>query len=1117
MDPIYGNWKTLRTATVRQGYLFEINYHAQESRYEDYLPTVQKMIDSLSIFGTKQYSNIASGMSIRYLSNWKVSEENSTSPSFNPAIKTLFYLPQEINRSSINNRHEILKYISVSDVSLDELANRTIESTNLTYWKYPNFTVIEQPRFNIEPFRLFSFQYTDPISRKEVVRVTQFLIEVNGNIYDFSYIVKKDQYTKYLQTIAHMINSLKFFQFNSYESFKLGAAFEYPSNWKIIYDQENEIYLRPEEELDPSLRIFSEVVGIGTSLDDFVSETINSYSKGLEQKHNFFLITNVSSMLSNYPDLVPTRILNYSYSDRDLGIINNTEIIVKNGLKIFHILFSSPQGKYLDHLPAALKTADSVRLIDVENTVEFRGKPSGIMLIKPVEWSVQNSTLSHISDISNLSELESDPQAVRLSIVPYIGNITQLDYDINASLSKSNLTDYETSITTVYTNLDNNTVAHKKVYTQNITHYNSNVTEANFITIFYTVFKNNVYLISHNDTYEYDRNMSPSPEKLLNLSSMYLNSLIDANGYSTNNEYIRSIIAFNKDNLDLSNILDSLTLIESLPIETRLKQIDGYDFSIKIPDSWKDIHYNQYLISARLNSSNSDLISISSQTLPNMNLFDIVKNDLQGRISDNPTTFRIIKSERTTNGDKLIYTVEYEVQGSYDVSHNFIKYIQYSKDRLYILSYENVRDSSSNPGYYAYLPEVNHLFATFSAKDIGGSKFRSQTGFTVGKLPSGVVFNPVTNIIYVVNTGSDTVSVLDGNTYNILITITVGRTPQGIALDAAFNTIYVANIDSHSVTVIDGSNNSVKKTIPVGPSPLAIAADSITHQVYVADETNNTIFAINGPEAERAEPIHTGTGIRESNIGVDIAVNELTGFIYFISDPYHVTVIDGGTKKVINSIAVSVGNPLALAINPITNMAYVLGQIGNLSKIDLGKNREVSSTDLKWGNFNSLALNRITGMLYAPDVFGHTVRLIHPDFAWEKAISVDPSPYYAAIDEDRNMIFVTSSNYGTMNLISGSKNDLLYRVKFGTQLEPIDLFYVAGIPVRVNVSQTLSIYCDNNKIINNILLYDNISVSCEVRNDNPLVFIIGGIWSGSDPASPNSVFQKVQQKSNSPC
>jgi YVTN family beta-propeller protein len=85
----------------------------------------------------------------------------------------------------------------------------------------------------------------------------------------------------------------------------------------------------------------------------------------------------------------------------------------------------------------------------------------------------------------------------------------------------------------------------------------------------------------------------------------------------------------------------------------------------------------------------------------------------------------------------------------------------------------------------SYLPEVKHIFATFNVKDISPSKFRSHTGFGVGKLPSGVAFNSATNKIYVVNTGSDSVSVLDGDTYHILNTIKVGRTPQGIALDPA--------------------------------------------------------------------------------------------------------------------------------------------------------------------------------------------------------------------------------------------------------------------------------------------------------------------------------------------
>ena len=105
----------------------------------------------------------------------------------------------------------------------------------------------------------------------------------------------------------------------------------------------------------------------------------------------------------------------------------------------------------------------------------------------------------------------------------------------------------------------------------------------------------------------------------------------------------------------------------------------------------------------------------------------------------------------------------------------------------------------------------------------------------VGTTPNAVAVDPTTNTIYVTNNLPDTLSVVDGDTHEVIATVPVGAHPDGVAVDPGTHTVYVANSDSHTVSVIDGSTHTVIATVPVGNTPMGVAVDPETHNVYVAN------------------------------------------------------------------------------------------------------------------------------------------------------------------------------------------------------------------------------------------------------------------------------------------
>ena len=114
----------------------------------------------------------------------------------------------------------------------------------------------------------------------------------------------------------------------------------------------------------------------------------------------------------------------------------------------------------------------------------------------------------------------------------------------------------------------------------------------------------------------------------------------------------------------------------------------------------------------------------------------------------------------------------------------------------------------------------------------------------VGDSPFGVVVNPQTNRIYVANSGSDNVSVIDGSGDSVIATIGVGDYPIGVGVNPQTNRIYVANVLSDNVSIIDGSGDSVIATIGVGFFPVGVGVNPQTNRIYVSCAIYGTVWVL---------------------------------------------------------------------------------------------------------------------------------------------------------------------------------------------------------------------------------------------------------------------------------
>jgi YVTN family beta-propeller protein len=116
-----------------------------------------------------------------------------------------------------------------------------------------------------------------------------------------------------------------------------------------------------------------------------------------------------------------------------------------------------------------------------------------------------------------------------------------------------------------------------------------------------------------------------------------------------------------------------------------------------------------------------------------------------------------------------------------------------------------------------------------------------------GSSPTEVSTNQETNTVYVTDFKSQVI-VIDANVNAISANITVGKNPDGVSIDPLSDKIYVANSGDGTVTVIDGKTNTVSATISVGIHVYGIAVNPSTGLVYVGNDSPGIVYVISNSE-----------------------------------------------------------------------------------------------------------------------------------------------------------------------------------------------------------------------------------------------------------------------------
>ncbi|PQD99695.1 hypothetical protein CYL16_16305 [Mycobacterium sp. EPG1] len=271
----------------------------------------------------------------------------------------------------------------------------------------------------------------------------------------------------------------------------------------------------------------------------------------------------------------------------------------------------------------------------------------------------------------------------------------------------------------------------------------------------------------------------------------------------------------------------------------------------------------------------------------------------------------------------------------------------------------------------------------------------NQPSITVGANPSAVAVSPDGQRLYVANTGSNTVSVInttsgrkiDANPRSIFSTnISVGTSPGALALSPGGTRLYVANTGRGTVSVIntdtwarvDANRSIFSRDIEVGASPSAMALSADGARLYVANRGDNTVSVIN-----------TGTN----------------------------TVIDTNPTAP-GTQSISVGSaPGALTLDPDGRLYVANGGAGTVSVINTS-GYGVAETFRVGSRPAGMTLGS-DGRLYVANTGGDSVSVIdtYANHPGTQSISVGREPTSVALSPEGDLAYVVHGN-DTVSVIS---------------------------------------------------------------------------------------------------
>jgi YVTN family beta-propeller protein len=301
-------------------------------------------------------------------------------------------------------------------------------------------------------------------------------------------------------------------------------------------------------------------------------------------------------------------------------------------------------------------------------------------------------------------------------------------------------------------------------------------------------------------------------------------------------------------------------------------------------------------------------------------------------------------------------------------------------------------NASNGPEGVAIDPTRNHIFVCNSWSNVvyminGDTNVATAISDSRILTPWGAAYDPINDKVYVASNGRNSVVVINAGSLVVEQEIFDAsiNLPDQVLANPLNNLIYVSNSAGGQITVINGANNGIAARFDSGfPAPHSMALDMTRNRLYVA----NLFYTADGPFYFKAFSTISYTEIarRDALAGPNgLAIRSVDGSIYTgqtYSDTgqWRVAVVSALNMDFIvpfPGLLIGGQKPMGMAYSAGSDRVYVNGYNSNtVDVIDASTNTVIATLPVGANPASGIAVNPNTGKVYVANRGSGSVSII---------------------------------------------------------------------------------------------------------------------------------------------
>ena len=377
----------------------------------------------------------------------------------------------------------------------------------------------------------------------------------------------------------------------------------------------------------------------------------------------------------------------------------------------------------------------------------------------------------------------------------------------------------------------------------------------------------------------------------------------------------------------------------------------------------------------------------------------------------------------------------------------------------------------------------------------------------VGLEPNEVKVDKFLNKVYIANERSNSISILDSN-LGTLKEVFINTIPHDAEVNDKIHHVYISGKSpSETVSIIDGRTDNLLQNIPLDQEPRDIEVNEKESLLYLAGKNGVMLIDDTGSYPLSIDPV------RQYNVTANyskIAVDEEAERVYIINqDPPELLTFDNDLRLLQNLSIPDKKEPIDIEVNEKDHSVYVITEEDFYTQ---NNNSQLRGIELK-NKPRTLEVDENNNMVYV--ISDHNISIINGT-AKAKINSVIPlplSPLELEVNENTNTVYILSkySLYSldekTKNLITIGVSEPLSNIEVNehsniiylTSEDSDSLFAIHGPKHKVAVGIIFNVFpfnsgrilCGDDKTEYplNQYLYEEPGITCIAKANNGFEFV----------------------------